>query len=630
MARIRLAGSAVRIALSWIAVPIIFSLLYVIGFGQSWPGAARHILLSTITLSPLFLCVLLAQAAWWADGRLRYLGAVATALVVAIQVAFYALLLMGLASWGRVPTAALLVGYAHQVEPMLRALEVSPYVAVLGVTLFITGTSVFLAWSISDDWPKLAKGMRNQSGRGPDFRTCGIALLLALMALATAFRLWANWVLYPDDPNPDEPWYLVFEAAPVGRSAAQSLVFDHIGNQKRRQAEASIAASYQPSPLRRRKNLVLITVDALRPDHMSIYGYGRKTTPYLDSLAAAGHVTVMREARSACPESSCGLLSLLTGKQPHELLARNFGLMEILQRHGYRRTLVLSGDHTNFYRLREFYGQPDHYEDGASPPHRYANDDYEMLDRLHRLPDARADQPQFVFLHLMSVHGLGLRHPENQAWQPASSIYNLAGTLGSAGLMKAINFYDNGVLQADAVIRSALQILRQKHYLQSDTLVLVTADHAESLGEHGIRTHAQSLFDSVLRIPWLWIGTPPDLANAGVHAVQADFAPTVLTDLGIPVPPHMSGIPMQRKATSRITFHAQPPDAAVIRSGPEGKQKLIHNFMSSSSSWFDLRDDPAELAGKRNVDDETHFRVMLQELFRAGYGQFARERPAQR
>ncbi len=614
--------SACRIALGWIALPAAFCLAYVGWFGQSGTGAISHLILSTVALFPPLLVVLIAVTIL--PGRLlpAAAGMLVTAMVVASQAVFYSLLLMGLASWGRIPTLELLNGYRHQIVPLLHAVGMKPMVAIAGGGVLVLGCAMAVAWLCRNDWRQVS-AFQPSARRDTRIRSARtIAVLVAVSGMAVAARLWSERVFHPEVPQADEPWYLVFETVPIGKATAQSLVFDRIGDQRRHQSEAKVARDYQPTSGHLRKNVVLITVDALRHDHMSIYGYGRKTTPYLDSLARSGQAALVQEARSACAESSCGLLSLLSGKQPHELVSRNFGLMEILQRHGYRSTMVLSGDHTNFYRLRDHYGSPDHYEDGASTPIRYANDDYALLERLRRLPRVTGQQPQFVFLHLMSVHGLGERHPEFRRWLPASSIYNWVGTFGTGGLESAVNFYDNGVLQADSVIRQALEVLTEKRYVQKDSLVLVTADHAESLGEHGIRTHAESLFDSVLRIPWLWIGRPPVIAENDLHVVQADFAPTVLTDLGIPVPPHMSGVAMQRQMASRSTFHAQPPLAAILRSNQGGRHKLIHDFSANQSILLDLKADPKEVNPRRQTGGETLPQGLVEELIRAGYGQF--------
>src|SRR5690606_12934334 len=74
------------------------------------------------------------------------------------------------------------------------------------------------------------------------------------------------------------------------------------------QAETKARAAYLPSSTAERRNVILIVADALRPDHMSVNGYHRETTPYLDSIFREGKVRRADRMLAACAESSCGLL----------------------------------------------------------------------------------------------------------------------------------------------------------------------------------------------------------------------------------------------------------------------------------------------------------------------------------
>ena len=129
--------------------------------------------------------------------------------------------------------------------------------------------------------------------------------------------------------------------------------------------EDAARAGYRPNPAAARRNVILIVVDALRPDHMGVNGYARDTTPNLSRLAKAGVVRNIGVAHASCSESSCGLLSLASSKYVHQFSSRPFTLQQVLVQHGYRIHLILGGDHTNFYGLKESYGKVDSYFDGS-------------------------------------------------------------------------------------------------------------------------------------------------------------------------------------------------------------------------------------------------------------------------
>jgi len=312
---------------------------------------------------------------------------------------------------------------------------------------------------------------------------------------------------------------------------------------------------------------------------------------------------------------------LMTGKQPHELLTKSFGLTEVLALAGYERTLLLSGDHTNFYKLREGYGSVDTYIDGIAFAKNALNDDYQLLEQLRRLPPHRSDRPQFMFFHLMSVHGLGIKHAEHRLWHPSKTLY---GTFSAALTPEVIdagkNSYDNGVRQADWVISEIIAELTRRGILNSDSIMLITSDHAESLGDHGIKTHSDSVYESVIRIPWMWVGSAPLYASLSTPAIQADFAPTLLSALKLPIPEHWTGVSLQSAPQLRRTFHAQLPAAAVLDYDGEKRTKFVRDFKARSTQVFDLAADPREQSPRVVINASPKEADAMDALIRRGYG----------
>lgn len=380
-----------------------------------------------------------------------------------------------------------------------------------------------------------------------------------------------------------------FHAATV----LQNVAIDPLRAERLDTLEDAARSRYKPAPAARRRNVVLIVVDALRSDRMGVYGYFRDTTPHLDRLADAGVIRKPAQMRSACSASVCGLMSMLTSKFVHEFSSRPVSLHEVLTLHGYRTQMILGGDHSNFYGLKELFGRVDDYYDGSFSRDKYGNDDRVVLDRVAQMP-AWDGTPAMIQFHLMSTHILGLRHKEHARFTPAASYVLPANR--RAPLVD--NFYDNGVVQADAVIHELLEALRAKGYLR-EALVVITADHGESLGEGGRYSHAQNIAEEALRIPLLLIafGYRPEVFRPGLVASQVDIAPTILAELGMASPERWSGMPLQAAVTRPYTYLQEGYAAGLIdHRDPRRLWKYWVDTHEAREYAHDLTADPHERA----------------------------------
>ncbi len=618
---------ALRIVALWMLPAVVFSAAYLFVFHASVRGTLAHLSLVAAIAFALLSC--LAVIALFIGKNYSRLTARCGLSLTVVWTVFwcwvYALMAVGLLAWGRIPTVSLVMAYSDQVPSLLRVLGVS-VVAAYGAAFVAVSVPVLLSClATRPTWIAFVTGIGGAARDFPNQKYVRFFVPMVAASLLFAAERWYHVALHPASPESDEPVYLALE--PVSPHAAQSLIMNRVGDLRRVQVEDASRDAYRALMTRpadgsaMMRNIVLISVDALRPDHLGVYGYARDTTPRLSELKKQGRLWAAPEARSACAESSCGLLSLTTGKQPHELLTKNFGLSEVLGLHGYQRTLLLSGDHTNFYKLRESYGSVDTYIDGTSFVPGAMNDDYALLEQLRQLPPATVGRPQFMFFHLMSVHGLGTKHPEHRLWLPAKTLY---GTFSAPVTPEAKqlgkNSYDHGVRQVDWVIGQIVVELTKRSILNAESILLITADHGESLGEHGVKTHAESVYESVIRIPWIWVGAAPPYPKLDTPAIQADFAPTVLAALNLPVPSHWSGLALQTAPSSRRSFHAQPPFAAVIDYAGTARTKLIRDFRAKTTQVFDLAVDPAELSPKASRSDNSSELSAGDALIRHGYG----------
>jgi arylsulfatase len=302
-------------------------------------------------------------------------------------------------------------------------------------------------------------------------------------------------------------------------------------------------------------DVVVITIDSLRPDHLGSYGYARATSPNLDAFAKSGvRCTNAFSTSSFTPPSHA---SLLTSRYvgDHGVLTWNpldesqLTLAEILDAHGYR-----TGASVNLGLLSEQnLGQGFQWRREGNREAREI-----VSDGLNFLREAD-DRPCFLWLHLYDVHRPYGRIP---GWTDrfAASVrarigdeedhYNLRPEevterkLTAEDLAYIADRYDAGIAYADAQLGPLLAELSSPRRL-ARTLVVITADHGESLLDHPTRlfSHDPFLYASVTHVPLL-VRFPGGFGAGSVRADLTsliDVAPTVCATLGIAAPPTFAG-----------------------------------------------------------------------------------------
>jgi glucan phosphoethanolaminetransferase (alkaline phosphatase superfamily) len=578
-----------ELALSAVA-PTVFLGLYLSRFDRPATAVLPHVAL----LGALWLAVATARM----GARLllpavaaRALGALVAGTTCCVVLLYYALVLGGLASWGHVISWELIVSYTAQAGELTEALAISlpAIVAGAGAALAIALGLAWL-WLGRLDWTPACVDRASSVSLG--IGTTAAAAMLA--ALATQFEFASiDWA------RAGEPVSLTVNPRTGGRIMQSHHLASDDGSDPASLAEAQSRASLAPTPGARRRNLVVIVVDALRPDHMGVYGYARDTTPWLSEMARTGRLQRFDGLRAVCAESACGLMGLFASRHVHEVPIRPVTLHQVLKTNGYRVEAILGGDHRNFYGMGDLYEGVDRYVDGgtlaARPPEgvrRYVNDDTLLLDAVAVLPKWDGT-PTMLQFHLMSAHLLGKRHTPQMPFAPARPyVVDDNGSIGSA-----VNWYDNGVVQADRTIRLLLERLEAAGYL-SDAIVAITADHGEALGEHGQFAHAAGLIDPVLKVPLLMIGYgAPELRPLVPRAIasQVDVAPTLLGELAIDVPPTWSGAQLTAPARpGPIRFQQGAEVGLIDTTDPSRPLKYWVHTRTGVERAYDLADDPGE------------------------------------
>lgn len=327
-------------------------------------------------------------------------------------------------------------------------------------------------------------------------------------------------------------------------------------------------------------DIVLISIDALRADHLGAYGYPRKTSPNIDALAREG----VRFERAYCPtpHTSYSVTSMMTGKYLRPLLALDLGsdsetFADLLRRYDYRTAafyppavfFIDGPKFTNFQERRLGF--------------EYAKVEFagrelreKQLDSY--LAKAPKDHPLFLWLHAFEPHEPYEMHPEHRFGDPARPT--------------DVDAYDSEIAEADALVGAAVAKVRAA---RPNAVVIVTADHGEEFGDHGGRYHGTSVYEEQVRVPLIVVApkVAPRIVSEPVQTI--DLLPTVLSALGVPRPSRLRGrdlgpLLIGKAAEPTWAFSETEDDAMVAR----GSLRLLCKKEGGACALYDLSDDPQE------------------------------------
>jgi len=315
------------------------------------------------------------------------------------------------------------------------------------------------------------------------------------------------------------------------------------------QLEARRLNLFAEAPPALAHNILLVSIDTLRADHLGAYGYARDTSPHLDALARRG--VLFETALSTSSWTLPAHASLLTGLEPWQhtlqddgtrLPARIPTLAAALGARGFYTFAVVSHVYvaSPFGLDRGFA----HFDDeGIAGGTRNPTAD-ESIDRLLTALDARpADRPFFAFLHLFDPHwdysapgAWGTRFVDPAYRGPVDGSYEQMRAFAGADrampaddLAALVARYDGEIAFVDAQLGRLFAALRARG-LEQDTLIVVTGDHGEEFEEHRRLGHGRTLFEEQLRVPLILAGDPR--LGTGVRwrdpVSLVDVAPTLL------------------------------------------------------------------------------------------------------
>lgn len=348
-------------------------------------------------------------------------------------------------------------------------------------------------------------------------------------------------------------------------------------------------------------NVILITLDTTRADHLPCYGYSNVQTPHLDSLVKKG--ILFEQCTASSPLTLPSHASMLTGLYPTyhgvrvngntAISEQHWTLAELYSQEGYQcgafiGAFVLDGR----WGLKQGF----HHYDDQFDLRKYKQLDLagvqrpgnEVIDAALAWLESHKESPFFAWVHLYDPH---------TPYEPPEPYYSQYNT----GL---IGLYDGEIAFTDEQIGRCVSWLMQNE-LEKETIVAIIGDHGEGLGDHGERAHGYYIYEYAVQVPFIIITPFERFQGLRIRSQVRgiDLYPTLLQMAGIKVPEENQG-------ESLLSFFFHPEKEEGQYAYCESLTPNIHYGWSPLHSLrnpqhkyidaprpelYDLLDDPQEL-----------------------------------
>ena len=396
----------------------------------------------------------------------------------------------------------------------------------------------------------------------------------------------------------------------------------------------------------KRPNIILITVDCLRPDHLHCYGYKRNITPNIDNLAKSG--ILFKSAFSNAPYTSYSMPSFISSSFPPVVEIPKETIASILKKYGYAtasfnpNTIILSKAAgggkirkgfdtfdlmlplTYQYRISfEFSRQTimsffRFYFNKNGWIHNTVYIIYEKLLRSvpklmypkFHLYTPTANQinrqaiqwiekqktPFFLWLHYMDVHEPYFPpNPKNlnEVYYLISKYRDFPNMLTKQEIEKLQDLYDLEIEYVDKAVTSFLDELKKLNDYD-DSIIIISADHGDAFGEHDTLGHGgkfkPQLYDEFLRVPLIIHGTKEKGKTINKQVQLLDLGPTICNLANIPIPPTFFGQSVFDSSHRGIIANC----STSIAYRTEHFKLIINKYDNEENELYNLKDDPNE------------------------------------
>ena len=387
------------------------------------------------------------------------------------------------------------------------------------------------------------------------------------------------------------------------------------GDASTRRAPEAVAFRAVPAAVPRDVNVLLVTIDTTRADHLGMYGYPRATSPNLDAMARGA--TVFEHGWAHAPSTRYSMPAILTGRLPLDayydtsvdgwpgLLPKATTIAEALAPLGF-----VTGAITNYWyfdrsrHMDQGFAEYDNEDArlhagvaGAGPEQTRGSSSKEQTDKAIGFVDRHAAERWFLWVHYYDPHYAYEPHPDGPAFGA-----------------DRVALYDGELAYTDRHIGRLLDDLRARG-LYDRTVIVVTGDHGEGFGEHGVELHGYHLYAPQTKVPL--IIRVPGLAprRATTPAGHVDILPTLVDLAGGAATPEMmgrslvdvlAGADVPRTIFQQLSYEGNHE----LRAGVSARCHVIYN-VSPDPGWEvyrvdrdpletrDLAGDDAECAAER-------------------------------
>jgi arylsulfatase A-like enzyme len=390
------------------------------------------------------------------------------------------------------------------------------------------------------------------------------------------------------------------------------------------QGGADVVAKGDGRPL-----VLFIIMDTVRADHLSMCGYERPTSPFLDSLAKKPKVAASCDTHAPGPWTVPSHASYFTGLTVPEHGSDAMGirfsqdiptLAELMDKKGYQPVLMsanptlskVSGLQRGFKTIKvtktltEMRGE-------------------EVRKELRKLlGEVDAAKPMFLTVNLIDAHDPYPRIPADVGWVPEQDemVYDVHDKekdtayhryfLGGMAEEKqreyeerARNGYDYGISLADENVNEVMKVLRQEGWLKNGFRLVITSDHGEFLGEHHLLRHGCFIWEPVTKIPFLYYDSTATEKITLPTPMSSQYAFWLLQDGKLP-----AALPPVTSFSNRREFDIKKgSDMAALWTSPT--EKLVWD--TNTFLRFDLATDPGETAGQPLAADHPQ-RAVLEKM----------------
>jgi arylsulfatase len=381
-------------------------------------------------------------------------------------------------------------------------------------------------------------------------------------------------------------------------------------------------------------NVIWITIDALRADHMSVYGYEKDTTPYLNKFKKEFCIFKNHYSNATCTNIS--VPSFISSKYPSQLFFeknrynlsnKNLTIAEILKKHGYFNISIssqhLTGIRYNYHqgfdifmdRKKLFIAKDSDISllwhnsfIGRLIQFLYFDNDLSTLEISKKCLETYSDRKLFIWIYLIAPHAPYQNHNQ-QKFDLDMTNKKIDGSLKTLSLIKnkkiipdpqgikyLISLYDNEILYSDYLLRNLMDFLKSKG-LFNNSIIIINSDHGENLNEHNnLFGHCDRPYESQINVPLIMrVPDTNNMLDDTAWSSNIDIVPTILDLINVQYEDaYFEGISLLRKELNPQNNFILAETTEYIACKYNHYKIIISKTALNEIEIFDLSTDPFE------------------------------------